>query len=1444
MAFKKDTKVKNNFTKITIGLASPEEILENSYGEVTKPETINYRTYKPERDGLFCERIFGPTKDYECACGKYKRIRYKGIVCDRCGVEVTEKKVRRERSGHIELVVPVAHIWYFRSLPNKIGYLLGMPTKKLDAVIYYEKYVVIQPGILDGKVDADGLPLLGSAKLDLLSEDEYMDILDKYDPNGDNENLDDSDPNKFIAKMGAEAIYQLLQNVDLDSLSYELRDRANNDSSQQRKTEALKRLNVVEGFRASKGINKPEWMVMKIIPVTPPELRPLVPLDGGRFATSDLNDLYRRVIIRNNRLKRLVEIKAPEVILRNEKRMLQEAVDSLFDNSRKSSAVKSESNRPLKSLSDSLKGKQGRFRQNLLGKRVDYSARSVIVVGPELKMGECGLPKLMAAELYKPFIIRKLIERGIVKTVKSAKKIVDRREPVIWDILENVMKGHPVMLNRAPTLHRLGIQAFQPKMIEGKAIQLHPLACTAFNADFDGDQMAVHLPLSNEAILEAQILMLQSHNILNPANGAPITVPSQDMVLGLYYITKIRPGAKGEGLTFYGPEEALIARNEGRCDLHALVKVIVDDLVDGKIQKRMVETSVGRVIVNGIIPDEVGFFNDVISKKTLRGLISNVIKAVGMAEACEFLDGIKNLGYRMAYVAGLSFNLGDIIIPPEKETIVERGRKEVEEITNNYNMGFITNKERYNQVIDAWTHVNTDLGNILMKEMTEADQGFNAVYMMLDSGARGSKDQIKQLSGMRGLMAKPQKAGAEGAQIIENPILSNFKEGMSVLEYFIASHGARKGLADTAMKTADAGYLTRRLVDVSHDVIITEPDCGTLRGLVCTALKNGDEIISSLYERILGRVSVHDIIHPTTGELIVKSGEEITEAKAKMIDESPIESVEIRSVLTCESKKGVCMKCYGRNLATARMVQLGEAVGVIAAQAIGEPGTQLTLRTFHAGGIASNAAANAKIAAKNKSRIEFDELSTVPFIEEDEEGNDIKCEKVVSHLAEIRFVDPNTNIILATLNVPYGSSLYHKEGEVVEKDTVIARWDPFNAVIVSQYAGTLKFNDVQKDQTYRAEVDETTGLEEKIITDSKNKAMVPSCDVIDANGEIVGTYNFPVGGHLVVEDGQTIKTGEVLVKIPRAVGGAGDITGGLPRVTELLEARNPSNPAVVSEIDGEVTMGKVKRGNREIIVTSKTGDQKKYLVSLSKQILVQEHDAVRAGTPLSDGSVTPGDILAIMGPTAVQEYIVNQIQDVYRLQGVAINDKHFEVVVRQMMRKVRIDDPGDTTFLEQELVDKLDFAEENDRIWGKKVVTNAGDSTELKPGQIITARKLRDENSALKRRDKKLVQVRDAVAATSTQILQGITRAALGTKSFMSAASFQETTKVLNEAAIRGKVDYLEGMKENVICGHLIPAGTGLRQWDKLIVGSKEEYERMQANRKNVLDYADSPIVD
>ena len=1409
MAFKSDRKIKTNFTKITIGLASPEEIQANSHGEVLKPETINYRTYKPERDGLFCERIFGPTKDYECHCGKYKRIRYKGIVCDRCGVEVTEKKVRRERAGHIQLVVPVAHIWYFRSLPNKMGYLLGIPTKKLDMIIYYERYVVVQPGALSDEFAVN----------DLLTEDEYLEALHKLPT--ENQYLEDSDPNKFIAKMGAEAILELLRRIDLDSLSYELRDRANSDGSVARKSEALKRLQVVESFRASKDRNKPEWMIMKVIPVTPPELRPLVPLDGGRFATSDLNDLYRRVLIRNNRLKRLIEIKAPDVILRNEKRMLQEAVDSLFDNSRKSSAVKSESNRPLKSLSDSLKGKQGRFRQNLLGKRVDYSGRSVIVVGPELKMGECGLPKLMAAELYKPFIIRKLIERGIVKTVKSAKKIVDRREPIIFDILELVMKGHPVFLNRAPSLHRLSIQAFQPKLIEGKAIQLHPLACTAFNADFDGDQMAVHLPLSNEAILESQMLMLQSHNILNPANGAPITVPSQDMVLGLYYITKLRPGAKGTGLTFYGPEEAIIAYNEKRVDMHAPVKVLVDDLNENGLPIRhLVETSVGRVIVNEVIPGEVGFINTIISKKSLRDIITRVIKAVGMSRACEFLDGIKNLGYLKAYEGGLSFNLDDIIIPAEKADIVKAGNERVEQIMGDYGMGFITDNERYNQVIDTWTKVNSDIKSTLMKQMTEADQGFNAVFMMLDSGARGSADQIAQLAGMRGLMAKPQKAGADTRSTIENPILSNFKEGMSVLEYFISTHGARKGLADTALKTADAGYLTRRLVDVSHDVIINEEDCGTLRGLVCTALKNGDEIVSSLSERILGRVSVHDIAHPEDGHILVHSGEEITEPIAAAIENAGIEEVEIRSVLTCESKHGVCMKCYGRNLATSKMVQKGEAVGVIAAQSIGEPGTQLTLRTFHAGGIAGGAAANATIVAKNDCRVEFDELRTVDVVGED--GTPGKV--VVSRLAEVRFINENTGIVLSTQNVPYGSQLFVSEGESLTKGTLVAKWDPFNAVIVTEVGGRIVFEDVKEGSTYRVEEDEATGLRERIIIESKERGVVPSAHIVNENGDTLRTYNFPINGHLVVEDKQVLKAGDIIVKIPRVVGSAGDITGGLPRVTELFEARNPSNPAVVSEIDGEVSMGAIKRGNREVIVTSKLGEIKKYLVPLSKQILVQENDFVRAGTPLSDGSITPGDILAIQGPTAVQEYIVNEVQDVYRLQGVKINDKHFEVIVRQMMRKVQINEPGDTRFLEQQIVDKNDFAEENDRIWGKKVVVDAGDSETMKKGMIVTARKLRDEISQLKRRDLRPVVVRDAIPATSTQILQGITRAALQTKSFMSAASFQETTKVLNEAAISGKTDYLEGMKENVICGHLIPAGTGLREFNRIVVGDKDDY--------------------
>ena len=1423
MAFRKDNKIKSNFSKISIGLASPEEILENSSGEVLKPETINYRTYKPERDGLFCERIFGPVKDYECHCGKYKRIRYKGIVCDRCGVEVTEKKVRRERMGHIQLVVPVAHIWYFRSLPNKIGYLLGLPSKKLDAVIYYERYIVIQPG-----------PQSDLATYDLLSEEEYLNIMDSLPR--ENQMLEDTDPNKFIAKMGAEAIYDLLSRLDLDELSYDLRHRASTDGSQQRKTEALKRLQVVESFRASKGRNRPEWMILKVIPVIPPELRPLVPLDGGRFATSDLNDLYRRVIIRNNRLKRLMEIKAPEVILRNEKRMLQEAVDSLLDNSRKSSAVKTEANRPLKSLSDSLKGKQGRFRQNLLGKRVDYSARSVIVVGPELKMHECGLPKNMAAELYKPFIIRKLIERGIVKTVKSAKKIVDRKEPVVWDILEHVMKGHPVLLNRAPTLHRLGIQAFQPKMIEGKAIQLHPLACTAFNADFDGDQMAVHLPLGNEAILEAQLLMLGAHNILNPANGAPITVPSQDMVLGLYYITKLRPGSLGEGLKFYGPEEAEIAYNEGKVSLHAPVSVVVKDVdKDGNIIEHMVEnTSVGRVLVNQYVPQEIGYVNEILSKKSLRDIIGKVIKVCGVTRSAQFLDDIKNLGYYMAFKGGLSFNLGDVLVPPEKETLVAEGNAEVEQIMNNYNMGFITYNERYNQIIDTWTHVNSRLSDILMKQLSADNQGFNSVFMMLDSGARGSKDQIRQLSGMRGLMAKPQKSGAEGGQIIENPILANFKEGLSVLEYFISTHGARKGLADTALKTADAGYLTRRLVDVAHDVIIHEEDCGTLRGLVCTEIKNNEEVVASLGERILGRVSVHDVVNPLTNEILVHAGEEITEVIAKKIEDSPIEQVEIRSVLTCESKKGVCAKCYGRNLSNNRMVQKGEAVGVIAAQSIGEPGTQLTLRTFHVGGIASNIAAVSSVTSRYEGILEIDELRTVENVSD----SGTRVQIVVGRLAEMRIIDPNTKMVLMTANIPYGSKLFFNNGDTVKKGDMICEWDPFNAVIVSEVGGRVNFEAVEEGVTYRVESDEQSGLKEKIIIESKDRTRVPSAQILDEAGQVIKSYALPVGAHLMIEDGDRIKTGDVFVKIPRAVGKAGDITGGLPRVTEVFEARNPSNPAVVSEIDGEVIFGKVKRGNREISVVSKTGETKKYLVPLSKQILVQENDYVRAGTPLSDGAVTPSDILAIKGPTAVQEYIVNEVQDVYRMQGVKINDKHFEVIVRQMMRKVQILDPGDTRFLEQQIVDKRDFMDENDRIWGKKVVTDPGDSQTLKAGQIVTARKLRDENSALKRKDLKLIQVRDAIPATSEQILQGITRAALQTSSFMSAASFQETTKVLNEAAINGKVDTLEGMKENVICGHLIPAGTGQREFDKLIVGSKEEFDRVFANRKNVTDFS------
>ena len=1416
------------FNKISIGLASPENILSSSRGEVLKPETINYRTHKPERDGLFCERIFGPVKDYECACGKYKRIRYKGIVCDRCGVEVTEKKVRRDRVGHINLVVPVAHIWYFRSLPNKIGYLLGLPSKKLDMIIYYERYVVVQPGL---GLDIDGNPL---NKMDFLTEEEYLNILEKLPP--ENQFLEDSDPNKFIAKMGAECLIELLSRIDLDELSYELRHKANTETSKQRKTESLKRLQVVESFREANQYkeNKPEWMILKAIPVIPPELRPLVPLDGGRFATSDLNDLYRRVIIRNNRLKRLVEIKAPEVILRNEKRMLQESVDSLFDNTRKSSAVKTEANRPLKSLSDSLKGKQGRFRQNLLGKRVDYSARSVIVGGPTLKLYECGIPKDMAAELYKPFIVKKLIERGVVKTVKSAKKIIDKREPLVWDILENVLKGHPVLLNRAPTLHRLGIQAFQPILIEGKAIQVHPLVCTAFNADFDGDQMAVHLPLGPEAILEAQLLMLASHNILNPANGSPITVPSQDMVLGLYYMTKKKMSrkdqvVKGEGLTFYSQEEVTIAYNENKVDLNASIKLRIKDYDDnGDFVNKIIETTVGRVMFNEVVPEKAGYINEVLTKKSLRDIIGRILKMTSVPETAEFLDQIKDMGFGFAFRGGLSFSLGDIIIPGEKSEMIGAANKEVDSIISNYNMGLITNNERYNQVIDVWTSSNAALTELAMKRISEDKQGFNSVYMMLDSGARGSKEQIRQLTGMRGLMAKPKKSSSGGGEIIENPILSNFKEGLSILEYFISTHGARKGLADTALKTADAGYLTRRLVDVAQDVIVNIDDCNTLRGLTVTALKKNEEVVETLEDRILGRVSLYNIYNPIDNQLIVGAGEEIGEKEAKLIEDSPLDQIEVRSPLTCEAKRGVCAKCYGRNLATGKMVQIGEAVGVIAAQSIGEPGTQLTLRTFHVGGIAGNISEENQLLSKFDGTTEIEDLKTVKS--NDNEGN--KLDLVISRTCEIKIIDDKTGIVLSSNIIPYGSSIFVKNGKKIKKDDLICKWDPYNGVIISEFSGKIEYENIEQGITYQVEIDEQTGFREKVISESRNKKLIPTLHVKDSKGKLLRTYNLPVGAHLMVDDSEKVETGKILVKIPRKSAKSGDITGGLPRVTELFEARNPSNPAVVSEIDGVVSFGKIKRGNREIIVEAKTGEIKKYLVKLSNQILVQENDFVKAGMPLSDGSITPNDILNIKGPSAVQQYLVNEVQEVYRLQGVKINDKHFEVLIRQMMQKVQIQDSGDTIFLEGQIVHKNEFIHENDILFGKKVVESVGDSTNLSEGQIVSARELREENSILKREDKNTVVARDAVNATGTPILQGITRASLQTKSFISAASFQETTKVLNEAAVNGRVDNLSGLKENVIVGHKIPAGTGNRDYGDMIVGYVDEYNDMLENKR------------
>jgi len=1422
MASSKEQKQRSNFTKVTISLASPEKILSRSHGEVLKPETINYRTYKPERDGLFCERIFGPTKDWECHCGKYKRIRYKGIICDRCGVEVTEKKVRRERMGHISLVVPVAHIWYVRSLPSKIGYLLGLSTKKLEMVVYYEKYIVIQSG-----------PKLaeGIKPMDFLTEDEYIKILESLPK--ENQHLDDNDPNKFIAKMGGDALNDLLRRIDLDALAYELRHKANTETAQQRKNEALKRLQVVESFRKANTHveNRPEWMVLKVVPVIPPELRPLVLLDGGRFATSDLNDLYRRVIIRNNRLKRLIEIKAPEIILRNEKRMLQESVDALLDNSRKSTATKTESNRALKSLADSLKGKQGRFRQNLLGKRVDYSARSVIVVGPELKLHECGLPKDVALELFKPFVVCKIIERGIVKTVKSARKLVDKKVAAVWDILENVIKGHPVLLNRAPTLHRLSIQAFQPKLIEGKAIQLHPLTCTAFNADFDGDQMAVHLPLGNAAVLEAQLLMLASHNVLNPANGAPITVPSQDMVLGLYYMTKAKKTTKevpvkGSGLAFYSAEEAIIAFNEKKVDLHAIVRVKTPVKEKEVISDKLIETTLGRILFNQVVPKEMGYINELLTKKNLRDIISDVLKVAGMAKTAKFLDDIKDLGYYYAFKGGLSFNLNDVVIPKEKEKMIADANLQIDEVRDNYSQGFITNNERYNQVIDIWTHTNSKITKQVMDQLSNDRQGFNAIYMMLDSGARGSKEQIRQLSGMRGLMAKPQKSGATMQEIVENPVISNFKEGLSILEYFISTHGARKGLADTALKTADAGYLTRRLVDVSQDVIITGEDCGTLRGLTASTLRKNDEIVETLYDKILGRVSLHDIHNPATGELIVGAGEEVTEYHAEKVKNSPIESVEIRSVLTCEMRTGVCSKCYGRNLSTGRMVQKGETVGVIAAQSIGEPGTQLTLRTFHVGGTAANIMSSSKIEAKYDGIVEIEEVRTVT-----NKGPEGARQVVISRSAELKILDKNTGLVLTTANVPYGSFLYTKSGDSVKAGQLLCDWDPYNAVIISEFSGKAEFEFIEEGITFREESDEQTGFKEKVIIETKDKTKNPLIKIVSKK-ETLKSYNIPVGSHVIISDGDGIETGQILVKIPRISGKSGDITGGLPRVTELFEARNPSNPAVVSEIDGVVSFGKVKRGNREVMVESKTGTKKTYLVPLSKHILVQENDFIKTGEALSDGAITPADILSIKGPTAVQEYLVNEVQEVYRLQGVKINDKHFEVIVRQMMRKTEIEDPGDSVFLERQLVPKSEFMQANDELYGKKVITDAGDSTDYKVHQIESARKLRDENLRLKREGKTLIQFREAVPATSSPILQGITRASLQTESFISAASFQETVRVLNEAAISGKVDYLQGLKENVIVGHLIPAGTGLREYEKLIVGSMEEYQRLMESKK------------
>jgi DNA-directed RNA polymerase subunit beta' len=1420
--------VTKDFSNIGISLASAETILSRSHGEVLTPETINYRTFKPEMDGLFCEKIFGPVKDYECHCGKYKRIRYKGIICDRCGVEVTRKAVRRERMGHITLTVPIVHIWYFKSLPSKIAYLLGYSSKNLERIVYYETFVVINPGLARD---------LGYKRGDLISEEEKYDILDQLPE--DHIELEDDDEDKFVVKDGAEAIQGLLLTMDLDSLAYTLRDEVKNETSQMRKKKKLKRLQVIESFRAANKHteNHPEWMIQGVIPVIPPELRPLVPLEGGRFATSDLNDLYRRVIIRNNRLKRLIDIKAPDVILRNEKRMLQEAVDSLYDNSRKSNAVRN-NNRPLKSLSDMLKGKSGRFRQNLLGKRVDYSGRSVIVVGPELKMHECGLPKEMAVELYKPFVIRRLIERGYVKTVKSAKKVVDRRDSVVWEVLENVIDGHPVLLNRAPTLHRLGIQAYQPVLIEEKAIRLHPLSCTAFNADFDGDQMAVHLPLSHDAVLEASILMLGSHNILSPASGGPVAVPSQDMILGIYYLTKMGNGKLGEGKTFASPDEVIIAYDQGKLDTHAKINVRVPVVNDaGETEIEIIKTTTGRVIFNTILPEGYEYVNKTLGKKELRNLISDIHTEVGTQETADFLDKMKKLGFERATTGGLSFSLEDIIIPEAKLELIRKAQDEVSEIQDRYEMGFITDNERYNQVIDKWTSTTNRVSETLFQSLADDKDGFNAVYMMADSGARGSKEQIRQLGGMRGLMAKPQKSSMQqGNEVIENPILSSFREGLTVLEYFISTHGARKGLADTALKTADAGYLTRRLVDVSQDIIINEQDCGTLRGIKMQALKDNEDVIQSLEDRIMGRVSMHEVRDPITDDLICEANQLITEKIAQKVAETSIEEVEIRSVLTCETERGVCAKCYGRDMARNSIVQVGEAVGVIAAQSIGEPGTQLTLRTFHVGGTASRMESDSQHKAKFDGKVEFENVRVVEY----DDGEEIHS-VVLSRAGEMKLVDEDGKV-LNSYNVPYGAEMLVEEGDNVPKGMPLCKWDPYNALIFSELEGTVEYKDIIEEITFTADTDAQTGHREKVIIDSRDRSLVPTL-VVKGNDDRIRENTLPVDTHIVVEHGDKVQAGQVLAKIPRAASKSKDITAGLPRVTELFEARSPSDPAAVTEIDGIVKMGGRKRGSQEVIVESKDGtDEKKYLIPLSKHILVQENDFVKAGQALSDGTIPAQEILNILGPFAVQSYLVNEIQEVYRLQGVKINDKHIEVIVRTMMQKVEVTDPGDTMYLEGDKVDRFELNNRNDELIGKFVVTDPGGS-ELKRGVILDRREVREINNDLIKDGKDELQTREAEPAISKPILLGITRASLSTESWLSAASFQETTKVLTQASIEAKKDLLRGLKENVIVGHKVPAGTGLLKYDELIVGSKADYDETDEEVEKVFESlgADNP---